>query len=393
MEGVVYLDNAASSWPKPPEVAEAMKECIELYAANPGRGGHRMAMEASRYLLTARKRIARLFHIPNANDVLFYMNTTMALNQAIKGFLKTGDHVICTSIEHNSVRRPLEYLKREGLIDVSYAHNEPDGSLNPVEIEQLIQPNTRLIVAAHASNLLGTILPVEEIGVIAKDRGIVFLVDAAQTAGVYPIDVTQMNIDMMAFPGHKGLLGPQGTGGLYVRSDLDLVPFIHGGTGSQSEAKDQPSTRPDRYESGTPNTVGIAGLSAAIEYILQVGVDRIREKEIILTGRMVDGLSSIPAVAIYGPIERERRVGVVAFNIKGLDPNETASILDQHYGIAVRAGFHCTPLGHLTAGTDQYGAVRASISYHSSEKDIDIFLEAIKEIAQAMGSLETEESS
>jgi cysteine desulfurase family protein len=384
MKEIIYLDNAASSWPKPPEVLEAMKECLEEYAANPGRGGHTMAIRASRVLFEARKNLAKLFRIPNPNDIFFYMNTSQALNQAIKGLLRPGDHVITTGLEHNSVRRPLEFLKRTIGIEISYLENDPDGTLDMSKLSKSIREKTRLIVTAHASNLLGTLMPIEKIGEIAKEHGCLLLVDAAQTAGIIPIDVQKMNIDMLAFPGHKALYGPQGTAGLYVHPTIDLVPLIHGGTGSKSEEIDQPSTRPDRYETGTPNTVGIAGLNAALKFIHRTGLEEIHNREQKLIEQILQGLLQTPNVEVYGLRTIEERVGVIAFNVKGLDASEVAFILDQQYGIAVRSGYHCTPLGHMTARTTSMGAVRASVSYFTSNEEVDKFLQAIKELSEAM---------
>jgi cysteine desulfurase family protein len=386
MNDVIYFDNAATSWPKPSQVFEAMKECLDEYGANPGRGGHKMAIRADRVLFEARKNLSKLFHIPNPNDLFFFMNTSGALNQAMKGFLQPGDHVITTSIEHNSVRRPLEFLKKSVGIEVTYLENQLDGSIDLIQLQNKIKGNTKLIVSTHASNLLGTIMPIGEIGRIAKEYNCRFLVDAAQTAGIIPIDVQAMNIDMLAFPGHKALYGPQGTAGLYVNPNLDLIPLIHGGTGSHSEEIEQPSTRPDRYESGTPNTVGIAGLNAAVKYILNTGLEQIHSKEQKLVGQMIEGLLSIPGVIVYGKHSIENRVGVVAFNVDGIDASEIAFILDQQYGIAVRSGFHCTPLGHITAGTTIYGSIRASVSYFTTTRDIEYLIKAISEIAEAMAS-------
>lgn len=379
---VIYLDNAATSWPKPPEVGEAMLECLNNYGANPGRGGHKMSVQASRVLFEARVNISKLFHIKNPNDISFALNTTHALNLAIKGFVRSGDHVILTSVEHNSVRRPLEYLKRTQGVEVTYIKGDRQGYVTPKQVEEAIQSNTSLVVVNHSSNLLGTILPVAEIGEICRRRGVKLLVDAAQTAGTIPIHVEDMSIDMLAFPGHKGLLGPTGTGGLYVHPSIDLEPILHGGTGSQSEAIDQPDVRPDRYESGTQNTVGIAGLNAGLKFILNEGVENIHNKEWMLTQRIMEGLSRIEGVELFGPPIGENKTAIVAFNLQGMDSAEVAYILDQHYDIAVRAGHHCTPLAHETAGTIQYGAVRVSPGYYTTEQEVDALISAVQEIAQ-----------
>lgn len=380
---VIYLDNAASSWPKPPGVKEAMAEAIDDYAANPGRGGHALAMRASKTIFRTRMQVSRLFGIKNPNDLFFYLNATQALNQAIKGFLQPGDHVISSSIEHNSVRRPLEFLRRTKQVEVTYVEPREDGLFDAEDFKAAIRPETRLIALSHASNLTGLILPIAAIGEVAKEEEVVFLVDASQTAGILPIDVEQMNIDMLAFPGHKGLYGPQGTGGLYVRSDIELEPLIHGGTGSQSEAIEQPTTRPDRYESGTANTVGLAGLLAGVSFVLETGVDKIHEHELRLARQTIHAMQRIQGVELYGPSAEVDRVGVVAFNIDGVDASEVSYILDQQYGIATRAGYHCTPLGHQTAGTADRGAVRVSFGYFNTEEDVKSLITAVEEIAAA----------
>lgn len=380
---IIYLDNAASTWPKPPGVKERMAEVIEDFAANPGRGGHALAMKASKTVFRTRVQLSRLFGIQNPNNLFFYLNATQALNQAIKGFLKAGDHVISSSVEHNSVRRPLEYMSKTKQVEVTYVEPRGDHLFHLEDFAKAIRPNTRLLAISHASNLTGVILPVAELGEMAKQHGITFLVDASQTAGVLPIDVQEMKIDMLAFPGHKGLYGPQGTGGLYVREDVDLEPLIHGGTGSQSEAIDQPTTRPDRYESGTVNTVGLAGLLAGVSYVMEKGVEQIGQHEWELVQKTIVGLEKIAGVTVLGPDIETKRVGVVAFNIQGVDASEVSFILDQQYGIATRAGFHCTPLGHQTAGTEQIGAVRASYGMFNTEQDAKSLVDAVGEIAAA----------
>ncbi len=379
---VKYFDNAASSWPKPPEVIEAMTECMREYASNPGRGSHKMAVRASRTLFEARKNLAKLFAVKNPNDISFALNTTGALNQAIKGFLKPGDHVVCTAIEHNSVRRPLEYLKRRIGIEVTYLETDAKGNIRLEDVAESMRANTALVVCSHSSNLLGNILPVDKIAEIAKKSGAKLLVDAAQTAGTLPIDVDGMGIDMLAFPGHKGLLGPQGTGGLYVHPDIELEPLMHGGTGSKSEEIDQPNIRPDRYEAGTQNTAGIAGLNAGVKFILNESVHKIHTKEWNLTQRLMEGLLALNGIHVLGPDPGEDRTGIVSFTMRDIDPSEVAFILDQHFQIAVRAGYHCTPLAHQSAGTLATGAVRASVGYYTTEEEVDYFIDAVKQIGE-----------
>jgi cysteine desulfurase family protein len=381
-EAIIYLDHAATSWPKPPEVIDAVVRAMEQDAANPGRGSHQMAVRASRVLFDTRRGLAKLFHVHNPNDIAFALNTTMALNMAIMGLVQPGDHVIATAAEHNSVRRPLEYLKRTSSVEVTYVELNASGEMDVRQVEQAIQPNTKLVVVNHSSNLLGSIIDIAAIGEITRRKGVKLLVDAAQTAGLIDIDVEAMGIDMLAFPGHKGLLGPQGTGGLYIHPNLELTPLLHGGTGSQSESAEQPTVRPDRYEAGTQNTPGIAGLKAGIQYVLHETVQKIHTREWMLTQRLMEGLSAVNGVQILGPGLGRSRTGLVSFIIDGADPSETAFILDQHYKIAVRSGFHCTPLAHGTAGTLETGAVRASVGCYTMESEVDTLIDAVKEIKQ-----------
>ncbi|MGG6312954.1 aminotransferase class V-fold PLP-dependent enzyme [Paenibacillus macerans] len=377
---VIYLDHAATSWPKPPRVGEVMLEILNGPAANAGRGNHGMALHAGRVLYKTRVQLAKLFHVPNPNDIAFTSNATSSLNLAIKGCLKPGDHVIATTIEHNSVRRPLEFLKRTIGIQVDYAEVDRDGNINLGQVKKLFRPNTRLLVCSHSSNLLGCILPVEPLSQLAHEHGAILLVDAAQTAGCYPLDVQEMGIDLLAFPGHKGLLGPQGTGGLYIRPEIDLEPLLQGGTGSQSEEAEQPAVRPDRYEAGTANTPGIAGLGAGVAYVLEQGVDRIYRHEWQLAQSLMDEIQCIPGVNVLGPALGKPRTGIVSFTVDGRDASEIAFVLDREYGIAVRAGYHCTPLGHRTAGTLEGGAVRASVGYGTTDKEIQELIDALTKI-------------
>ena len=388
MEGkreLIYMDHAATSWPKPPEVLDAVMKAMQHEAANPGRGSHAMAVRASRVLFDTRKRLAKLFHIKNPNDIAFTSNTTMALNMAIKGWVKQGDHVITTAVEHNSVRRPLYALEKLLGIQVTYIQGDQRGYINPKDIEQEIRRNTSLIIVNHSSNLLGTIAPLSEMGEIARRHHVKLLVDAAQSAGIITVDVEAMGIDMLAFPGHKGLLGPQGTGGLYIAPNMELEPLLYGGTGSQSETPNQPSVRPDRYEAGTQNTPGLAGLQAGVAYILNETVEKIHNKEWSLTQRMMEGLQSLPGIKVMGPELGRERTGIISFVAAAIDPSELSFILDQHYGIAVRAGYHCTPLAHELAGTSATGAVRASVGIYTTEAEVDAMVEAMEEILSHYG--------
>jgi cysteine desulfurase family protein len=381
---IAYLDHAASSWPKPPEVLQAMQECMLHSAANPGRGSHQMAVQASRILFETRKSLAKLFKVKNPNDISFALNTTMALNQAIFGFVKEGDHVICTAVEHNSVRRPLEFLKKTKGITITYVETNEKGELDVDDVRAAINERTTLLACSHSSNLLGCILPIEQLGELCRQKGIKLLVDAAQTAGTIELDVARMGIDMLAFPGHKSLLGPQGTGGLYIAPGLDLVPLLHGGTGSQSEAVDQPSVRPDRYESGTQNTVGIAGLNEGVKFVLKETVEKIHKKEWQQTQVLMEALLGIEGVSVLGPDLGQNRTGIVSFTIHQTDSSEVAFVLDQSFQIAVRAGYHCSPLAHGSAGTLERGAVRASVGYFTTDEEVERLILAVKEIARHM---------
>ncbi|MGG4346397.1 aminotransferase class V-fold PLP-dependent enzyme [Paenibacillus lautus] len=380
MDPIVYLDHAATSWPKPPEVFEAMRKAMEEAAANPGRGSHRMAVKASRVLYGTRKALADLFGVKNPNDIALTSNTTEALNLAIKGYLREGDHVIATMIEHNSVRRPLEFLKRTRGVQVDYIPIDEEGQLDVQLMEEAFRSNTRLVVCSHSSNLLGSIIPLVEIGELVKRKGAVLLVDAAQSAGMLDVHVEEMHIGMLAFPGHKGLLGPQGTGGLYISPDIDLEPLLHGGTGSQSEAIEQPTVRPDRYEAGTPNTIGYAGLQAGVKKVLEWTPQHIYRHEWELTQYMIEGLQEVGGLRILGPALGQARTGIVAFVSERYSASELAFRLDREYGIAVRAGYHCTPLAHMASGTEQTGAVRASVGISTSRDEVEFMRKAIAEI-------------
>ncbi len=381
---VIYLDHAATSWPKPASVLAAMEHSMREEAANPGRGGHRMAVSAGRVLVRTRMLLGRLFGVPNPSDIVFMPNTTAALNQAIKGLLRPGDHVISTMTEHNSVRRPLEYMRREHGVQVDYVPADEAGRIDLDELSALCRATTRLIVCNHSSNLLGSILPVADIAEIARSRGALVLVDAAQSAGVLDIDVGRLGIDLLAFPGHKGLLGPQGTGGLYIHPSIDLMPLIHGGTGSQSEEADQPSVRPDRYEAGTPNTVGIAGLGAGVRHVLAEGPSVIGRREWELTQELMGHLSAVEGLSLLGPKPGEPRTGIVSFTLQGIDSAEIAFRLDREYGIAVRAGYHCTPLAHRAAKTIDGGAVRSSVGFDTTGTETEALAQAVREIARSV---------
>ncbi|WP_017725810.1 aminotransferase class V-fold PLP-dependent enzyme [Halalkalibacterium ligniniphilum] len=381
---MIYFDQAASSFPKPASVANAMAEAVNEYAANPGRGGHALATRASQMIESTRELLKAFFHAPSKRHVWFYQNATMALNQALLGFpFQEGDHVVSTSFEHNSVRRPLEQLRQRQGIEISYVEPNSTGLIEVEAIEKAFKRNTRLLVVSHGSNVTGAFVDIERIGKIAKTKKVPFLLDASQTAGKLRIEMDHANISMLAFAGHKGLLGPQGTGALIVAEDFQLKPLVYGGTGSYSELIDQPSQWPDRYESGTLNTPGIAGLNAGIKYIVERGIDDIYEHEWQLTKQFLQGLQGMASIKEYGPSLEVKRVGVVSFQMEGLDSHEVATILDEHYQIAVRAGLHCAPLAHDTLQTSETGLVRVSFGPYNTAEEVDTLLTALGEIEQA----------
>lgn len=379
---LVYLDNAATSWPKPDTVYLEMLRCIKEYGANPGRSGHRMAMRAGEKVYECRENLARLFGVADPLRIVFTSNATEAINLAIKGLLIPGDHVILSSMEHNAVARPLKKLETAG-VELSIVKADQCGKIDAADIAGRIRENTKLLIVTHASNLTGMVNDLEPLGRLAKEHEIFFMVDAAQTAGNYPVDAGLMNIDLLAFPGHKGLLGPQGTGGLYVRPGLCLDTLKEGGTGSLSESLLQPDFLPDRYESGTLNTPGIAGLNEGVKFILETGIGNIQNHENRLAGYMLEGLGEIKKVRIYGAGNHAHRIGVISITIDGKDCQEVCRELDEKYGIAARGGLHCAYLAHETIGTQNTGTVRFSIGFFNTIKDIDKALTAVQAIARS----------
>jgi len=376
---MIYFDNAASSLQKPEEVIEAVNDCLLNYSANPGRSGHKLALRASSVVYDTRAALAEIFGISDPFRVIFTSGATESINLAVKGSLKKGDHVVTTSMEHNSVIRPLSRLKGEG-VEVSVVDCSYDGSINPADIEKEIKPNTKMVICTHVSNVTGTIMPVSEIGEICKKHNILFLVDAAQSAGGIDIDVNKMSIDLLVVSGHKYLMGLQGTGLLYISENADVTPLMEGGTGSSSEQTVQPLLLPDRYESGTLNLPGIAALGASVSFIESVGLSNIREHEEKLTKIFLEGLKSIGGVTVYG--HTGPSTAVVAINLNGISSSELAFILDDEYDICTRAGLHCAPLAHKTIGTLDSAAVRFSFSFFNTEDEITKCLSVIKEISE-----------
>jgi cysteine desulfurase family protein len=376
-----YLDNAATSWPKPETVPQAIDHFMRQVGATPGRGGHRREEEAARIADEARSTLAELFHAPDPSGVVFTLNATQAINMAMKGLLRPGDHVVTSSIEHNAMWRPLKALERRG-VAISAVACAPDGTLDPAAVEAALRPDTRLIAMLHASNVLGTILPIAEVGQIARRHGIPCLVDAAQTAGAYPIDVEAMGVDLLAFAGHKGLYGPHGTGGLVVRPGLVLETWVEGGSGIESEPETMPETLPLRLEAGTQNAAGIAGLLAGARFVLEQGVDRIRAHEMEMAALLIQALQDISGLTILGPRELERRTAVVSVTVEGYAPEQLAAVLDQVFDVATRAGLHCAPQAHRTAGTLTCGALRFSPGYFTTRDEIEYTAKALSSAVQ-----------
>lgn len=376
-----YFDNAATSWPKPEAVYQAMDAFARNAAANPGRSSHSMAVTASSVIYETRARVAKFFGAAAPAQIAFTLNTTDALNIAIKGVLRPGDHVITTPLEHNSVIRPLAGLSKRGEITIDRVRCGASGIIDPDEIRKQLRPDTRLIVVTHCSNVLGTIQPIEEVAALAKAHGALLLVDGAQSAGVVQVDVAKMGIDLFAAPGHKSLLGPMGTGFLYVRPGLELSCFREGGTGTRSEDAVQPDDMPDRLEAGTPNGVGLAGLGAGLKFLQSQASGTVLEHERSLADRFTQGVREIPGITIYGDPDPSRRVGIVCFSLAEMEPVDLAAILDQSFQIAARPGLHCAPEAHRTIGTFPQGAVRFSFGHFNSPEQVDDAVAAIRSIA------------
>jgi len=377
---MIYLDNAATSFPKPRACVRAMEDCMLHYCGNPGRSGHAMSMKTGAKVFEARASAARFLGAEDPASVVFTFNATDSLNLAIKGSLKPGDHVVTTSMEHNSVLRPLKALEQQG-IGTTVVYGDSAGRVDPENIRAAIRPETALIICTHASNVTGTILPVEQIGQVTKETGVRFLVDASQTAGALDVNVETLGADLVAMPGHKGLLGPLGTGLLYVKPGCHLTTLKEGGTGTASRDLRQPEDLPERYESGTLNAPALIGLGASIETVERLGWEKIRAHELRLIRRLEGKLRNMDRVILYGPDHPEEKMGLVAFNIQNMDCEEVGEALNQ-YGIAVRAGFHCAGLAHKTIGTADTGCVRISVGPSNSIREMEIAADVIHRIAK-----------
>ena len=375
---MIYLDNSATSYPKPKGMVAAMEECILKYCGNPGRSGHFLSMKTGEEVYHARRKIAELFNIEQAERLIFTKNTTEALNLGLTGLLKEGDHVITTSMEHNSVLRPLKSLERKG-ISQTVIRADRQGRIKVSDIEKTIRPSTKLIVITAASNVTGTKMPLAEIGTLARKRGILFMVDGAQGAGCMKIDVREMNIGMLAVPGHKGLLGPLGTGALYVSPQTEIAPLLAGGTGTESKSRIQPREFPDGFEAGTINAPGIIGMGFSAEFIGKIGVEVIEEYEKNLIGWLDEAFDNMDFVHRYGP-GCEEKTGITLINVDGIGAEELTTTLSSEYSIAVRGGYHCAGLAHKTIGTWNTGAVRISTGPFNTKKDMEKIADAVWKI-------------
>lgn len=377
---MIYLDNAATTMYKPKEVIDAVV-CAMSSMGNAGRGANEASLSASRIIYDTREKLCRFFHGENPRQIVFTNNSTESLNIAIKGLLNPGDHVITTMLEHNSVLRPLYEMKEKG-VGLTIIESDKNGRFRLEDMEAAIRPNTKMIVCTNGSNLTGNYVPLKPVGELAKKHDILFVVDASQTAGVFPIDVQDMMIDVLCFTGHKGLLGPQGTGGMYVKEGIKIRPLKTGGSGVQTYSKTHPAEMPTALEAGTLNGHGIAGLHAAMSYLEETGVDHIRAREQELMWRFYEGVKDIPEITIYGDFSTKERCAIVTLNIGEYDSSEVSDALLTEYSISTRPGGHCAPLMHEALGTVEQGAVRFSFSHYNTEEEVDTAIEAVRELAK-----------
>ena len=377
---MIYMDNAATTIHKPEEVRAAVMAAFDTMG-NAGRGASVPALDASRIIYGTREKLARLFHAGDPRRIVFTANSTESLNIALKGLFSGGNHVITTVLEHNSVLRPL-YECRENGVELTILGCDGKGRISYEEMEAAVQADTKAVVCTHASNLTGNMTDLERVGTMAKRHGLLFVVDASQTAGVWPIDVEKMQIDVLCFTGHKSLLGPQGTGGMYVREGVHIRPLLSGGSGIDTYNEKHPAEMPTVLEAGTLNGHGIAGLGAALSWIEKTGMDRIRQRELSLMRRFYNGVFRIPGVTVYGDLETEKRAPIVSLNILDYDSSEVSDELSTVYGIVTRPGAHCAPLMHRALGTVEQGAVRFSFSFFNTEEEVDLAADAVRELAR-----------
>ncbi|MEA3361857.1 MAG: aminotransferase class V-fold PLP-dependent enzyme [Thermodesulfobacteriota bacterium] len=378
----IYLDNAATSHPKPESVYLATMETLRA-GGSPGRGGHQQTLAADRLVFETREALAKLFNVCDSSRFVFTPNATFAINQALFGLLQPGDRVVTTMVEHNAVTRPLRELLKRGVEVVKVSADSMSGTVKKTALQEacLLKP-TRLLLVNHCSNVIGTMQPIEGLSRWCQEHDILFMLDGAQTAGLLPIDFQALDVDIFAAPGHKGLLGPQGTGFLYMKEGIELTPLIYGGTGTNSQFELQPERLPERLESGTVNLPGLAGLHASLQFLHQVGVTQVHAKETRLIEKILSGLQRIERVKVYGSDDVMLRLGAISFNLESCDPAEVAFILDQKEQISVRVGLHCAPDAHRTIGTYPTGTIRVSPGYFTTEVEIDRFLQAIRKISQ-----------
>ncbi len=377
---MIYLDNAATTLKKPDSVYAAVLEAMRTLG-NSARGVHAQALSAARTVYETREKIAAFFGCAEASHVMFTQNATQALNTALFGLFLPGDHVITTDLEHNSVLRPLYRLSREQGVRLDFVPADRNGNIDDADFERLLRPETKAIVTTHASNLTGNLLDISAVGKFALDHGLLYIVDASQTAGSFPIDMQKQNFSVLCFTGHKGLMGPQGTGGLCVGEGVKIRPFMVGGTGVHSYSETHPDKYPEALEAGTLNAHGLAGLSAAVDFINETGIGDIHRYETALMRRFHKGISSVSGVTVYGDFSGDR-APIVALNINDLDSSEAADILSQDFDIAVRAGAHCAPRMHRALGTESRGAVRFSLGWFNTMEEIDAAIDAVRSIAE-----------
>lgn len=377
----IYFDNGSTSFPKAPGVGDAIRDIIEHGAYNINRGGYEGAYEVADMVLTTREQLCRLFHFSESRNVVFTPSITYSLNYVIKGLLKPGDHVIVSSMEHNGMMRPLVQMAHQG-VTFDAAQADRDGVLDPQKVEDLIRPNTRAVMMLHASNLCGTMLPIQQVGEICARHGLIFVVDTAQTAGVFPIDMEKMHIDALCFTGHKGLRGPQGVGGMLLRDELcsQMTPLISGGTGSRSDSEEVPDFMPDRFESGTMNLPGIAGLHRALIYLEEYGIENIARQELAICQRFIDGALTLPDTRVVGKLDTQDRAAIVSLDFQKMDNAEVSFLLDNQYGVMTRCGLHCAPRAHKSLGTFPQGTVRFSFSHHNTPEEVDTCIEGLRKI-------------
>ena len=377
---MIYMDNAATTLHKPDVVKAAVLAAFDTMG-NAGRGASEPALDASRVIYAAREKLAHFFNAESASRIVFTANSTESLNIAIKGLFCPGDHVITTVLEHNSVLRPLYECQEQG-VEITILGCDEKGNISYEEMERAVKDNTKAVVCTHASNLTGNMIDLNKVGEITKRHGLLLVVDASQTAGVWPVDVQEQGIDVLCFTGHKGLLGPQGTGGMYVRTGVDIRPLLSGGSGIDTYNPHHPSQMPTALEAGTLNGHGIAGLGAAVTYLEETGLNVIREKEQSLMRRFYEGISAIPGIKVYGDFSTNDRAAIVSFNIGDYDSSEVSDELNVKYGIVTRPGAHCAPLMHKALGTVEQGAVRFSFSHYNTEEEVDTAVRAVEELAR-----------